>query len=559
MRIECLIFLVSLLLSGSAAATGAFTSFATPNTAVTALSPDGEYAAAVAQSVFDVGCTRWKRADGSEEAIPELSNCGGINADGTIAGTIAVDGGQSGGGHDAAALAIVGTAEPIALPLLAGIENAQARGVSADGDTVVGIAIAADQTTAKAFAWTSAGGTVELPVDSGNSAANGVSPDGSTAFGWADEPTLHERRAVIWQNGVPFYPKDAQDRFLGEALAISANARFVVGTGYLTDDDRSVAWRWDATTGDVTPLPGLQYAGAVTDDGAVVTGDTGFTANRILMVWTADAGAQTLSDYVAARDIVKPAGWLILAGTLNGVSSDGSTIAGCCGAETSDFSLRSFVVTGLLDPPNRLFRGDFEPVLSAQPIVDAGFEATTISGGANPDWEGLDTNPDAVAPDGGTPTCFYSATFGGIATHRGLWSVFFGGWLNGEAETQDFSQSVVLPANVPLYVNYWRLAAQLPDAGTLTVSIDGEAIASTDLAALPDVDIDFVPQSVDIGEYADGGAHVLRIAYAYPGGPNDGFIYVDDVEVATAPVAAGAAHRETRVAPATWPVRKGGH
>ena|GEM_PF-1076688 len=528
--------LAALSFGGHAGATGALTPFATPNAVLGGMSSSGAYSVAFAQDFTGVRCVRFTRATREEESILTLNNCMGINEVGTLAGSAPIDGGSAGGGHDVAALVAVGASDPELLPSIDGFDNAQARGVTDDDSAAAGIAIGADQTTAKAFLWTRGEGTVELTVDSGNSAANRISPDGSVVVGWADEPQFGARRAVIWKDRVPTYPKDAHDRDLGEAQAVSANNRFVVGTGYQTDGGQSVAWRRDADTGEVVPIPGMAFAGAVTDDGRVVVGDTGFLANRLLVVWTEGEGTSTLSDYLAARDIAKPAGWVILSGVQNGVSSDGSIIGACCGPDFSDFSLHSFVVSGLDDPRDALFRDDFETAIE-NPVVDAGFETTTVSGGTNPNWEGLDTNPSAVSPDGGPPTCFYSAASGGIATHRGLWSVFFGGWQNGEAETQDFSQSVVLPIGTPLHLNYWRLAALLPDAGMLTVTVDGETVQSTDLATLPAADLDFLPQSADVSAFADGAAHAIRMTYAYPGGANDGFLFIDDVTIAAASIA----------------------
>ena len=527
--------IIAALLGGNAGATGALTTLTTPNGVLLGMSPSGEYSVAIAQNFTGTSCVRFERSTGAEDSISTLNNCSGINEAGTIAGSAPIDGGSDNGGHDAPALLADDATDPEILPSLDGFENAQFRSVSADDNVAVGIAIKADQTTAKAILWTRGQGTIELPVDSGNSAANRVSPDGSVVVGWADEPQFATRRAVVWQNGVPSYPMDSQNRNLGEAQAVSANNRFVVGSGYLTDDGQSVVWRWDATTGAAIPILGMAFAGGVTDDGRVVVGDTGFLANRLLAVWTQGQGTSTLSDYLAAHDIAKPAGWVILSGAMNGISSDGSVIGACCGPDFSDFSLHSFVVSGVNDPLDALFRSDFENVIE-NPVVDSGFEATTLSGGTNPDWEGLDTNPSAVSVDDGPPTCFYSEAFGGIAAHRGLWTVFFGGWQNGEAETQDFSQSVVLPAGGPLYVNYWRLAAALPDAGTLTVSVDGQSVQTTDLATLPEAELDFVPQSADVGAFADGAAHTIRIAFSYPGGPNDGFLFIDDVTVAASPL-----------------------
>lgn len=162
-----------------------------------------------------------------------------------------------------------------------------------------------------------------------------------------------------------------------------------------------------------------------------------------------------------------------------------------------------------------------------QPVQDPSFEATTTDGGTNPSWDALDGNAGS-----GGGTNFYSSAFS-IPIRTGSYAAWFGGW-GGGAETQYFSQSVTFPASGPAFLNYWRYAADLPDAaGTLTVSVDGTAVQTTDLSAIT-ADSGYVQQSIDVGTYADGSAHLIKFEYVYPdadGNGVDGNTFIDDVSI----------------------------
>ena len=177
-----------------------------------------------------------------------------------------------------------------------------------------------------------------------------------------------------------------------------------------------------------------------------------------------------------------------------------------------------------------------------QPVQDPSFEATTADAGPNPSWEGADTNP--AADPGATP--FYSGTGLGIPIRTGDWAVWFGGW-EGGAETQTVSQEVTIPSPGPQFLNYWRFIETPPDAaGTLTITIDGNAVETTDVSAVP-ADSDYVQQSIDVSTYADGAAHTLQFEYVYDdAGASglDGNVFIDDVTVD-----ATAARRALRSAP----------
>jgi hypothetical protein len=205
--------------------------------------------------------------------------------------------------------------------------------------------------------------------------------------------------------------------------------------------------------------------------------------------------------------------------------------------ETTDQSPDQHITVAVkgtgIDLSDVIFRDGFDtdngtqpPV---QPVQDPGFEATTAPAGPNPSWDSSDTNPQADA--GGT--VFYDATGAGIPVHTGEYAAWFGGWAGG-AETQDFSQSVTFPAAGPAFLNYWRFAADLPDApGTLIVSIDGTPVETTDVSTIT-ADADYAQRSVDVGTYADGAPHVVKFEYTYADTASsgvDGDIFIDDVTI----------------------------
>jgi subtilisin family serine protease len=177
-----------------------------------------------------------------------------------------------------------------------------------------------------------------------------------------------------------------------------------------------------------------------------------------------------------------------------------------------------------------IFRDGFDVDNGQGSVVqDPSFEATTADGGSNPFWQGSDTNPNA--DPGATP--FYSADGSQIPVRTGNWAIWFGGWAGG-AEIQDVSQTVTMPNGGPSFLNYWRLLETAPDApGTLTVSVDGVAVETTDLSAVS-ADADYTQQSVDISSYANGAPHLVRFEYAYDdagGTGGDGNVFVDDVTI----------------------------
>lgn len=497
---------------GFAHAAGSVIELQTPQAQATKFSQNGQYLVA---SVFGAGGVRWTSATGVEEPLDNLVYVNGINNLGTVAGAYSTDGGSNDGGHDLPALLPVGAASPTALPLPAGTDNVDVYDVADDG-TAVGLAWSDDWAVAKAYYYSPADGVVGLPVTStGSSRANAISADGHVVVGWNDNDS--GRQGVVWIDRVPTYVFDGDGNALGEADGVSGNGQWAVGGG----------WRMNVQTGEVTTIASLPFAFGVSDDGKTIVGATGFWdyPARALLIWTEAGGSQLLTDYLAERGIAWPADletpWQ---GGLTAISGDGKKVAGWLIGPNGNVSI---VADGIDAPLDHIFSDGFDPPPPPPVVQDGGFEQTAGPRGPNPYWDSADSNPSA-----GGISVFYT----GMPTHGGGYTAVFGGWGGGDGETQTISQTVTIPAAAPQYLNFYRYAGILPDrAGTLTVSIDGHAIETTDLTTIQP-DEDYTLHSIDLGSYADGGQHVIEFKFDYPGGGDpdaggDGILLIDDVSV----------------------------
>ncbi len=139
----------------------------------------------------------------------------------------------------------------VSLGLLPGVTsgNSYAYDVSADGSVIVGDSSSLVALHNEAFRWTSDAGMIGLGLPDGaySSKANGVSADGSIVVGYFYDGDV---KAFIWDsiNGM----RDIADILAAEGIdmtgweldgasAVSADGRFIVGTGYNPAGDRE-AW-----------------------------------------------------------------------------------------------------------------------------------------------------------------------------------------------------------------------------------------------------------------------------------------------------------------------------
>lgn len=497
--------------AGSTAhAAGSVTVLQTPNAQATKFSQNGEY---LVGSMYGAGGVLWTASTGTETGLSDLVYANGVNNLGTVSGASSTDGGSANGGHDLPALLPLG-GSPAALPLPDGTDNVDVYDV-ADNDTAIGLAWSDDWAVAKAYYHSTADGVVDLPVDNTTSAsrANVISADGQIVGGWSDDPDTGFRRGVVWIDRVATYIRDEKGNDYGETDGISGNGQWAVGSG----------WRMNVQTGEITSIPDMPFAFGVSDDGKTIVGASGFfdTPPRALIIWTEAGGSQMLVDYLQERGIDRPAELpLPLQGGLTAISGDGSKVAGWTYGSTG---MVSIVVDGANLPVDHVFSDGFDPPPPPPVVSDGGFEETDGSFGLNPYWEGVDGNPNS-----GGATNFAS----NVPTHGGAYAIWFGGWGGENPETQVATQTVTMPDAGPRYLNYWRFVPGIPDlAGTLTISVDGTPVETTDLSKIVPDDL-YGLHSIDISSYADGGSHTILLQYDYPGGGNtDGYVFIDDVSI----------------------------
>jgi probable HAF family extracellular repeat protein len=209
-------------------------------------------------------------------------------------------------------------------------------GINADGSMVVGLAwISASRS--HATAWTSQG-AIDLgsTVTNKSSRANNVSDDGTSIIGWQDQST-GLRQGARWIGGVQSlftWTDSTQTVFpCGEAMTTNHDGSVIAGINTFNGDN--TAWRWDASTGQVsllTNLPGQDVSNraipvAMTDDGHWICGSNGgspFTRHAILWV---DNQPTDLLDYLNSLGTQGLSAYTTL-GSCTGMSRDGRVIVG---------------------------------------------------------------------------------------------------------------------------------------------------------------------------------------------------------------------------------------
>jgi uncharacterized membrane protein len=210
--------------------------------------------------------------------------------------------------------------------------------ISGDGKTVVGLGWV-DGGTAHAIASTPNGAMQDLGSLGGSSRANGVSHDGSIIAGWVEQPA-GQWTGAYWQNGTLHNMVDGQGNALQEASAVSADGRWIVGSGNFGE-----TWRYNTLTqqteglGDLDPFGDIQGATGISADGHVIVGyDRGFGPAVVGQgtIWIEGQGMLNFTDYITSQGI--DLGGRTLALPL-GVSADGQTFYGM------DSTGSGFVVT----------------------------------------------------------------------------------------------------------------------------------------------------------------------------------------------------------------------
>mgnify|MGYP000871634602 CR=1 FL=1 len=223
------------------------------------------------------------------------------------------------------------------LPLISNYTRGFGRGISGDGRAVVGYCERGPNTywDAQAFIWREGVGTIPLGFARPGSIisdARAISRDGSTVVGVSIDGSL-TGEAFTWTesggmrvlNGLPnaLYP----DTF---AQAVSADGRVTVGQGYLPSGLSTVLmWRDESPEAISLGTLGLNNGIAptdVSDDGSVAVGYAVFPSIEVPFVWTASTGMIALDSYLNQFGVTAPSG--VTLRRLYAVSGDGLTFAG---------------------------------------------------------------------------------------------------------------------------------------------------------------------------------------------------------------------------------------
>lgn len=222
----------------------------------------------------------------------------------------------------------------IDLGTLSPYSGSLARGVSADGLTVVGYV--ADNPYAysehyRAFLWTSTSGMQYLPpLASRFSMAFAVSADGSAVVGTATN-IQGQVLAFRWTPQTEVEWLSAPDSIWMYAFDIAANKRYVVGTGETPAGIFAFRWENGIAQALSTPVNTPSAAYAVSADGSVVVGQIGYSGQFRAFRWQ--------------NGVMQDIGGQWNRSIAYGVSADGSIVVGVAGSR----AFRWTAQTGLQD------------------------------------------------------------------------------------------------------------------------------------------------------------------------------------------------------------------
>ena len=204
-------------------------------------------------------------------------------------------------------------------------------GVSADGSVIVGLAWV-NPKGAEGFRYDLNSGTVSLGSLKGKSSrASVVSGDGQVIAGWDTVEGRGPWYGVVWWNGLerlmnPF----AQ---IGQVEGINNSGSVIVGRGHPSNWGH--AYRFTSWDGHVRDLGALERGGdfedtsvalAVSDDGTVVVGTSGYQPPTEAFIWTPETKMVKLSDYLTNNGVTGHETWTLV--NANCVSPNGKIIAG---------------------------------------------------------------------------------------------------------------------------------------------------------------------------------------------------------------------------------------
>lgn len=313
---------------------------------VFALSDDGTVAAGGRHATPASGFT-WSVAGGLNNfgAMPGMPNqswARGISGNGQVvvgaaASTLDVD---------ERAYRYTGGSSLEILGVQAGYTRSYAQDASFNGDVVVGRSeIGGFGDAGQAFRWTSTTGLVGLgylqPGQSYSEAA-AVSRDGAVVVGHVRQ-TTGSNQAFVWREGTGMVGLPGLDATNdGQARGIDATGAVIVGHSRPGPFQRAATMWVNGIPVNLGVPTGFvrSTANAVNDNGSVVVGQLD-GIGQTAAIWTPSRGMEPLSAYLSFHGITVPSGINLL--TATAVSADGRTIAGYTGPPGA--GIQGWVVT----------------------------------------------------------------------------------------------------------------------------------------------------------------------------------------------------------------------
>jgi probable HAF family extracellular repeat protein len=340
--IICFFTVLTIAVTASAAwAQGQFVPLGAANTFVSGMSADGSVVVGVYSNLGPAW--RWTAATGAVN-IGSISQTTAVSRDGlTIVGTA-----NDASGIAYAAIWQSGT-QWMTLPPPANWRDEDGKAtvgykVSQDGSVISGLAYL-NPGRVEAFRYDAKSG-ITMPLGTltqGRSRGSVVSSDGTVVAGWDDLTGSGTGKGfwygVIWLQGLErlLHPFNG----IGQVEGINNNGSFMVGRG--SPGAMTHAYRYSAADNSVLDLGVLPPGGdgigigptnyddysvalAVSDDGSVVVGVSGYQPPTEAFIWTNGTKMVKLSDYLTNKGITGFDGWTLI--NANSISPDGKIIAG---------------------------------------------------------------------------------------------------------------------------------------------------------------------------------------------------------------------------------------
>ncbi len=294
---------------------------------VRALNQDGSVAAGFTSGVYQSPGFTWTRETGRFDfgllpGISPASAAYGLSDNGVVVGSM-------NDFSSSRAYRWAGSGPLQDLGVLTGHSRSYGQGVSGDGNIVVGTLESGDfGFTGEAFRWTPTGqmqGLGWLRPGSIRSEARGVSRDGGTIVGMNMDSAL-TAEAFKWTEagGFEALPNLPNSALSAEAHAVNADGSVVVGASFGPNfNNHAVRWT-DAGVEDLSagsPF-GASRAWAVSDDGDVIGGNAGTFA----FVWTQETKMMLAIDYLALFGVAVPNEYKLE--YVYAISGDGLTFGG---------------------------------------------------------------------------------------------------------------------------------------------------------------------------------------------------------------------------------------